>query len=261
MIKAIKKYGQNFLKNKKILENIVSFSGVEENDLIIEIGPGMGALTEYLVKKNSYLLCYEIDERMRNYLKKYENNKVKIIFDDFMKRDINKDVKSISYNKLYVIANIPYYITSPILLKLIESELNFDKIILLVQKEFAERLTAEHGHKEYNAFTLFVDFYYEAKIKFIVSKNDFIPVPNVDSAVIELIKKEENYVENKYFYFQFIKDAFKSKRKTLKNNLSNYDWSKIMNILNDLGYKENVRAEEISKENFKILVNEYNNKF
>lgn len=252
-VKALKRYGQNFLKNKIVLERISSLANVSEKDLIIEIGPGMGALTSYLSKKGCSLVCYEIDARMKEHLQQYENEKVKIIYDDFMKRDIVEDLSSYSYDKLYVVANIPYYITSPIILKLIESPVIFSKIVLLVQKEFAERLVANHGHKEYNAFTLFVDYFYEAKIDCIVSRDDFIPVPKVDSAVIELVKKETEDIYKKEEYFVFIKEAFKNKRKTLKNNLSNYDWNKIIEILNELGYKENIRAEEISKENFKIL--------
>lgn len=257
MVKAIKRFGQNFLKNKEILEKTASLVEVNSNDLIIEIGPGMGALTDYLVKKDCYLLCYEIDTRMKSYLEQYNTDKVHIIYDDFLQHDLKEDLSSYTYENIYVVANIPYYITSPILLKLIESGISFEKIVLLVQKEFAERLVAEHSHKEYNALTLFVDYYYDANIQFIVSRENFIPVPNVDSAVITLSKKEKNYKIDKEFYFQFIKDAFKNKRKTLKNNLRSYNWTKICLILEKLGYKENVRAEEISKEDFRILVNEY----
>ena len=154
---------------------------------------------------------------------------------------------------MYFSTNIPYYITSPIILKLIESPVNFKKIVLLVQKEFAERLVANHGHKEYNAFTLFVDYFYDVKINSIVLRNDFEPAPKVDSAVIELVEKEREDINNQEGYFIFIKEAFKNKRKTLKNNLGNYDWNKVINILTELGYNESVRAEEISKDNFKIL--------
>lgn len=256
-VKALKRYGQNFLKNKNVLENIATLVDVTDKDLIVEIGPGMGALTEYLSKKDSKLLCYEIDTRMKEHLQKFENEKTMIIYDDFMKRNIESDLNQISYENLYVVANIPYYITSPIILKLIESQVTFNKIVLLVQKEFAERLVANHGHKEYNAFTLFVDYFYESKINCIVSRNDFVPAPKVESAVIELVKKDGEKIINQEGYFTFIKEAFKSKRKTLKNNLSNYDWSKISKLLIELGYSENVRAEEISKQNFKILWEKY----
>jgi len=252
-VKALKKFGQNFLKNKTVLENISSLVNVEEDDLIIEIGPGMGALTEYLAKKNCYLLCYEIDERMKDHLIKYENKKTKIIYGDFLDRDIESDIKEIPYKNLYVVANIPYYITSPILSKLINSKIEFSKIVLLVQKEFAERITAEYGCKDYNALTLFIDYKYLANLEFIVSRIDFSPVPNVDSAVISLSLKDGQSIINEEGYFKFIKDAFTNKRKTLRNNLKNYDWNKIILILKYLGYEESVRAEEISKENFKLI--------
>lgn len=256
-IKAQKKFGQNFLKSKEILSKIASSVEVGENDLIIEIGPGMGALTEYLSLKNSYLVCYEIDKRMDVYLKKYENEKCKIIYGDFLKQNILEDIKDIPYENVYVVANIPYYITSPIISKLIELEVKPKEIVLLVQKEFAQRITAESKHKEYNAFTLYVDLEYDASLLFNVGKEHFTPSPKVDSAVIKLSRKEEIGVQNKEFYLQFLRDAFENKRKTLRNNLKEYDWERINNILGVLGYKENVRAEEISKEDFKTLVNEY----
>lgn len=256
-IKAQKKYGQNFLKSKEILSKIASSVEVGEKDLIIEIGPGMGALTEYLSLKNSYLVCYEIDKRMDVYLKKYENKKCKIIYGDFLKQDILEDTKDIPYENVYVVANIPYYITSPIISKLIEMKVKTKEIVLLVQKEFAQRITAESKHKEYNAFTLYVDLEYDASLLFKVGKEHFTPSPKVDSAVIKLSRKEEIGVQNKEFYLQFLRDAFENKRKTLRNNLKEYDWERINNILGVLGYKESVRAEEISKKDFKTLVNEY----
>lgn len=255
MIKAKKSLGQNFLNNDVVLNRIAnSIDNIDENDLIIEIGPGMGALTKYLVKKNSFLLCYEIDERMKPYLEKYKGEKTKIIYQDFLKSDVIDDINKYSLNKLYVVANIPYYITSLILLKLIK-EVKASEIILLVQKEFAKRIVANANTKDYNALTLFVDLEYDAKILFDVDRNNFNPVPNVDSAVIKLVRKENKLVNNPLFYLKFIKDAFQNKRKTLRNNLKDYDYEKIKEILNGLGYNENVRAEQISKEDFKYLVN------
>ena len=127
----------------------------------------------------------------------------------------------------------------------------------MVQKEFGLRLCAEENHKEYNAFTLYVDSKYEGTLLFEVEKTSFIPVPKVDSAVVELTLKENNNIKDRNFYLHFIKDAFQNKRKTLKNNMKNYDFNRIEKILKELGYKENVRAEEISKDNFKKLVNLY----
>ena len=208
-----------------------------------------------MISKNANLLCYEIDERMKAYLHLFEENKCHVIYGDFLKRDILEDIKDIPYENLYVIANIPYYITSPIISKLIELEKNPKEIVLLVQKEFAERITAEEKHKEYNAFTLYVDLEYDAFLLFEVGRNNFTPSPKVDSAVIKLVRKEETEVKSKAFYLKFIRDAFQNKRKTLKNNLKTYDWERIKKILEELGYIENVRAEEISKEDFKTLAN------
>jgi 16S rRNA (adenine1518-N6/adenine1519-N6)-dimethyltransferase len=126
-----------------------------------------------------------------------------------------------------------------------------------VQKEFAERLTAKYNNKDYNALTLYVDYKYNANLLFNVSRNDFVPSPNVDSAVIKLTLKDNIDIKDKDFYFKFIKDAFTNKRKTLKNNLKNYDWNKISYLLNKLGLDENVRAEQISPENFSYIVNNY----
>ena len=256
-IKAKKKYGQNFLKNEEVLIKIVSSVEVGEKDLLLEIGPGMGALTSYLFNKHSYLVCYEIDERMRPYLEKFETEKSKIIYDDFLKRNVLEDLKEIPFVNMYVIANIPYNITSPIITKLIEMENKPKEIVLLVQKEFAERIAASSGHKEYNAFTLFVAMEYNAELLFFVDREYFFPVPNVDSAVVKLTRKEKKGILNKENYLKFIQDAFRNKRKTLKNNLKEYDWEQIKQILEELGYKETVRAEEITKDDFENLVNMY----
>lgn len=256
-IKAKKKYGQNFLKTQEILEKIAGSIAVEKDDLVIEIGPGMGALTEYLYKKDSYLLCYEIDPRMESYLEKYNTEKSQVIFDDFLKRDIKEDSKKYPFQDIYVVANIPYYITSPIISKLIELEEKPKKIVLLVQKEVAERIVADASTRDYNAFTLFISYAYEAKLLFFVDRTNFVPSPNVDSAVIQLTRKEKIEVQDKDFFLRFARNAFQNKRKTLKNNLKDYDWEKVKEILERLGYSENVRAEEIKKRDFYTLVNQY----
>lgn len=255
-VKAKKKYGQNFLKDEQILKKIASAISIKEKDLVIEIGPGMGALTKHLFSKGSFLLCYEIDSSLKEYLDKYQTERSVVIYDDFLSRDILSDSKAFSYHNVYVVANIPYYITSPILVKILKLSL-FSEIVLLVQKEVAERIVATSHTKEYNSFSLFIDYYYDASLVCNVSKSCFIPSPKVDSAVVHLVKKTYVPVTNKEFYFSFIKDAFKNKRKTLKNNLTNYDWSKIQKILFSLGYVETVRAEEIEKKDFYILVEEY----
>lgn len=256
-LKAEKKFGQNFLKNKMVLEKIANSVTVSSHDLIIEIGPGMGALTEYLCEKDCYYLGYEIDTRMQAYLQAYETDKIQFIYGDFLQRDLEADLQDIPYENVYVVANIPYYITSPILTKLLESSIGFQNIVLLVQKEFAERIAAKPGHKEYNALTLAIDYKYASELLFLVSRYDFVPVPNVESAVIRLSLKDNVPNVDKNLYFQFIRNAFRNKRKTLKNNLQMYDWEKINKILGELDYKESVRAEEISPSDFQLLVQEY----
>lgn len=252
MIKAKKKYGQNFLKNKEILKKISDSIEVLENDLIIEIGPGMGALTEFLVQKRCYLVCYEIDFRMQEYLSSYRSDKVHIIYDDFLKRDVLEDIKDIPIKNIYVISNIPYYITTPILLKLIDLDC-VKSIVLLVQKEYGERIVAKANSKSYNALTLYVDYCYKSELLMKVGKEQFLPSPKVDSVVLKL-KKKDSCSLDRTKYNLFIKECFKNKRKTLKNNLKAEDWEAILPILNALGYNENVRAEEIKPEDYKIIV-------
>ncbi len=251
MIKANKKFGQNFLKNKEILQKISDSIEVNENDLIIEIGPGMGALTSYLVKKECFLLCYEIDQRMKDYLKSYTSDNTSIIYDDFLKRDVKEDIKGIAYHNIYVISNIPYYITTPILLKLMDLDC-FKSIVLLVQKEYGERIVAKERSKSYNALTLLVDYSYDSEILMKVGKEQFTPIPKVDSVVLKLNKKIPFSID-KENYISFIKTCFKNKRKTLKNNLDSDVFNQLQDKFKKLGYDENVRAEEICPQDYQEL--------
>jgi len=213
----------------------------------------MGALTEYLVSKDTYYLGYEIDMRMDDYLSKFKSDKIKIIYGDFLNQDIKEDIKKFNYDNLYVVANIPYYITSPIIMKLINSGMEFQNIVLLVQKEFGNRLVAKENSKDYNAFTIMVNYFYDVNIEFNVGRNNFDPVPNVDSVVVNMKLKSYEKIPNLEDYFAFVRMAFRNKRKTLKNNLGNDYFLKIKNVLLDMGIKENVRAEQISKEDFLTL--------
>ncbi len=254
-VKAIKGYGQNFLKNEAILEKIAEAITTKENDLIIEIGPGMGALTKKLKEKGSFLIGYEIDERMNEYLKPLEDDKTKFIYGDFLKQNVLLDIQDIKYENIYVIANIPYYITSPIIFNLIESNISYKTICLLVQKEVAERITQEN-----NTLSLSIEYLYQSELLFFVGKNNFIPAPKVDSAVIRLQRKDEAVLADRSYYYRFVKQAFAKKRKTLKNNLIDYDWSIVKDILANMGYGESVRAEEIARIDFINLVKEYKNR-
>ncbi len=243
MIQAKKSLGQNFLTDEIILQKIANTVNVTDQDLIIEIGPGKGALTKYLVQKNCFFLAYEIDERMKPILKKYEKN---IIFDDFLKRNIKEDINKITYQNLYVIANIPYYITTPIIEHLISSQLSFNKIVLLVQKEVAHRFSAKPNSKNYGFFTVLLNCYFQVELLFDVPRNAFSPAPNVDSAVVCFMKKDQESFMSKE-YLSFLKKCFSKKRKTLKNNLKEYDWNFILPIIKKYDFNESVRAEEISE--------------
>lgn len=254
-IRAKKSLGQNFLTDENILKKIANSSETNSDDLIIEIGPGKGALTKYLVNKGSYLVCYEIDERLTEVLKKYQSDKTKVIFQDFLKANILENIKDIPYKKIYVIANIPYYITTPIIKKVIELE-NLENMTLLVQKEVALRMTSKPNSKAYGSLTVFLNYYFDIEYLFDVSNTCFTPVPKVTSAVIKFSKKEKRSdLKNEKLFFELVENAFKMKRKTLKNNLKMYDWNKIKEVLVKNKIEENVRAEGLSLEVFIEIAN------
>ena len=246
-----KKYGQNFLNDKNILNKIANVANTNPNDLIIEIGPGAGALTKELIKK-SQVLAYEIDNDLEEILRnKFKNNNFELIIDDFLKHDVKKDLESKKYEDLYIIANLPYYITTPIINKIIDDKLNVKKMVLMVQKEVGERFTASVGTKEYSSITVFLNYYFEVKKEFVVSKNSFYPRPNVDSIIVSFTRKEkEKRIKNEEQFFKLIRDSFVQKRKTLKNNLKDYDFSKVEQILLKNNLKLDVRAENIPYEVF-----------
>ena len=258
-MKAKKALGQNFLKNDTIIEKIVSLFSVTANDLIIEIGPGRGALTSKLIKLPSKLLCIEIDEDMHFYLDKYESNKTHIEYADILQTALKELLKEYQYENLYIVGNLPYYITSPIMEYLIESNINAKELVFMVQKEVGKRYSACPGSKDYGYMTLFLNYYYDVKYELDVSKYNFDPVPKVDSAVIKLVFNNKNYNLDTKKYFVFLKKAFQFKRKTLKNNLNNYNFLLVKQILEKYSLSDTVRPEEISQEIFveifKALIN------
>jgi len=252
-----KKFGQNFLKDNNIIEKIVNSADIKENSLTIEIGPGSGALTKELVKKTK-VIAYEIDKELDSILTNQfdDNSNIDIIFDDFLKRNIKEDISKYDYDNLYVVANLPYYITTPIIEKIITENLNVEKLVVMVQKEVGERFSANVGNKDYSSITVFLNYYFDIKKEFIVSRNSFIPKPNVDSMVISFTKKKNKLeVKNEVLFFKLIRDSFKQKRKTLKNNLKEYDFEKIKQILIENNLPENIRAEQISLEIFSKISN------
>lgn len=249
-MQAKKSLGQNFLRNDTIIHNIVSLFDVEKNDLIIEIGPGMGALTEKLTQLPSSLICIEIDQDMRPFLEKYESDKCHIIYEDILKTNLKELINNRQYNNLYIIGNLPYYITSPIITYLINSNIDIQEMIFMVQNEVADRFCARPGHKEFGYITLFINYFFDVQKRLFVGKENFYPIPKVDSAVIKLTRKESNKMIDTENYFNFLKKAFQYKRKTLKNNLREYDFNLIKDILKAHQLDENVRPEDLSQEVF-----------
>ena len=250
-----KKFGQNFLKDKNTIQKIVESISPKEDDLVIEIGPGAGALTEKLVKYNSYFRAYEIDLDTKEYLSKLENDKAKIIYGDFLKRDVLEDIKDIKYNNLYIIGNLPYYITTPIITKIIEDQLPVKECVFMVQKEVADRFSAKVNSKEYGSITVFLNYYFDIKKLFVVSKQLFYPVPGVDSAVIKFTRKDELLEVDFNKFNKLVKEAFQFKRKNLRNNLKNYDKGKIEKILNKYNLSLNDRAENLTYQIFVDIIN------
>ena len=248
MIEAKKSFGQNFLKDQNIIDKISNSIDVTKDDIIIEIGPGKGALTKELRKKPSRLIAFEIDERMKDVLSQYEDEKTKIIYSDILSVDLKCILKDYKYRNLYLIANLPYYITSPIVDKMLSLNI-FNEITIMVQKEVADRFCASPRTSEYGLMTVFINTNYTPKKMFNVKNTCFEPAPKVDSAVVNLKKKDStNIVNDLNYYKEFLSKAFSHKRKTLKNNLGTELFSKVYEILINYNYPQTVRAEEIPTE-------------
>lgn len=253
-----KSLGQNFLQDSNIIKRIVNTVDWKDQTLVIEVGPGSGALTKELVKLPVQVLAYEIDSRLEwaldQALKDYSN--ITLIYDDFLKRNVKKDLKEFSYQHLVFVSNLPYYITTPIITKLIEDDLEVEEILIMVQKEVGERFLAKPKTKEYNSLSVFLQHHYEIKKEFIVSRNAFLPKPNVDSLIIKMIRRDSPlFVENKDRFYRLVRDSFRFKRKTLKNNLKDYPLSQIEPVLQAYHYSLSSRAEELPLEVFVAMSN------
>ena len=253
-----KSFGQNFLKDNNVINEIVSKTDIKPNSLTIEVGPGSGILTKQLAKVSKNVLSYEIDTRLEEVLD--ENLKdvhnVEIIYDDFLNRDIKKDIQEYDYENIYFVANIPYYITTPIIEKLIESKIKFKTITVMIQKEVADRFSAHVKTKNYGSITVFLNYYFDIEKLLFVSKEAFIPKPNVDSVVIALReKKEKQKVNNEELFFKLIRDSFHFKRKNIRNNLKNYDLKIVEEVLLKHHHDLTSRAEELELDVFIDLAN------
>lgn len=257
-----KSLGQNFLNDDNIINKIVSYLPIDKETLVIEIGPGSGVLTSKLACVAGNVLAYEIDTRLESVLRNNlcNFNNVDIKFQDFLKADVVKDIKEYNYRKLYVVANLPYYITTPIINKLISDAIDVSYIVVMIQKEVALRFCAVPGTKDYNSLTVYLNYHFEVKKLFDVSKNSFVPKPKVDSTVICLKKRDKKQeVLDLALFYKLVRDSFCFKRKNLRNNLKGYDLSKLENVLKRYGYDLSVRAEQLDINIFVEMANELKN--
>ncbi len=263
-ITANKRLGQNFLIDEFVIEEICDTAEVSSSDLIIEIGPGIGSLTAVLVEKAGKVISIEIDSKMLKILNdrfKFYNN-FELINEDILKVDLNKLINANLNEKITkckIVANLPYYITTPIIIKLLEEKLNVETITVMVQKEVAERLTAIPGSKNAGAISHLVYYYADSKLAINVYRDSFIPAPDVDSAVINIkfLKEPRIKIDDEKLFFNIIKAAFSQKRKTLVNGLVN---NKIFDskesaekALTSIGLDTKIRGEKLTLEDFKKI--------
>lgn len=268
-LRAKKSLGQNFLTNEKVLDGIVDASGLQADEIAIEIGPGIGALTEKLAQVAQKVYAFEIDENLipvlADTLQYYDN--IEVINQDILKVDLDQFVKdhNLEGKTIKVVANLPYYITTPIMLNLINSDYPFQSLVLMMQKEVAERITANPGHREYGSLTIAVQTQMKARIDRIVGRNSFIPRPKVDSAVavLDRLPKAEIDIDDPVFFSKVVRSSFAHKRKSLMNNLLNWQGrtdesrEKIKAIFEKCGIAENARAEQVSIDQFKQMAEEF----
>ncbi|MDE6285080.1 MAG: 16S rRNA (adenine(1518)-N(6)/adenine(1519)-N(6))-dimethyltransferase RsmA [Bacilli bacterium] len=245
-MQAKKKFGQNFLVNEKYINSIIDAIDVFSNDLIIEIGPGKGALTKRLKEKGANLIAYEIDTDLQPILNALEDEKTQIRYKDFLQADIVNLKKQ--YQNIYCIGNLPYYITTPIIERIITSRLEPREMVIMVQKEVADRFLAKPHTKEYGYFTVYLQHYFQVERVVDVPNTAFQPAPKVDSTVLKLKWKENQPDIDEEKYIKLLKNSFSQKRKQLKNNLKMYNWEAIKEVLSEYNLAETVRAEELSEE-------------
>ena len=250
-----KSLGQNFLMDKNKINQIIESIEVGKNDLIVEIGPGAGAITKELVKKNCDVLCFEIDIRLKDILSKIDSDKLEIVYQDFLTINLSDYIDYSKYKKIIFVGNLPYYITTAIINKIIDYN-HADEIVIMVQKEVAERFMAKPNSKKYNSLSVFLQYHFNIEKVCDVSKNCFEPIPKVDSTVIKFKKSNKYKVNNETVFYKLIKDSFTQKRKNLKNNLKSYDLIKIENILKKINKDLTYRAESLTIEDFILISNE-----
>lgn len=260
-----KSFGQNFLTDTNILQKIVDTAEIDENVNVIEIGPGIGALTEFLAENAAEVMAFEIDERLipilADTLRDFEN--VKIINEDILKSDLQARIKEFTNPELpiKVVANLPYYITTPILMRLIESGISFSEFVVMMQREVADRISAQPNSKSYGSLSIAVQYYMTAKVAFIVPRGVFVPAPNVDSAILKMTRRDKPAVEveDESFFFKVSKVSFTHRRKTLWNNLTSYFGktdevkTKLEAALSSAELSPSVRGEALALQEFARL--------
>lgn len=260
-----KSFGQNFLTDTNILQKIVDTAEIDKNVNVIEIGPGIGALTEFLAENAAEVMAFEIDERLvpilEDTLRDHDN--VKVINEDVLKADLQTRVKDFENPDLpiKVVANLPYYITTPILMHLIESKIPFAEFVVMMQKEVADRISAEPNTKAYGSLSIAVQYYMTAKVAFVVPRTVFVPAPNVDSVILKMTRRKQPLVEVKDedFFFRVSKASFVHRRKTLWNNLTSHFGkseevkNKLEQALENAAIKPSIRGEALSISDFARL--------
>ena len=260
-----KSFGQNFLTDTNILQKIVDTAEIDDQVNVIEIGPGIGALTEFLAERAAEVMAFEIDHRLvpilADTLRDFDN--VTVVNEDILKVDLAKHIQNFKNPDLpiKVVANLPYYITTPILMHLIESGIPFSEFVVMMQKEVADRISAKPNTKAYGSLSIAVQYYMTAKVAFIVPRTVFVPAPNVDSAILKMVRRPEPAaaVEDESFFFKVSKASFTHRRKTLWNNLTGYFGKteeikdKLTKALNQAGLSPSVRGEALGLEEFASL--------
>ena len=260
-----KSFGQNFLTDTNILQKIVDTAEIDDQVNVIEIGPGIGALTEFLAERAAEVMAFEIDHRLvpilADTLRDFDN--VTVVNEDILKVNLAQHIQNFKNPDLpiKVVANLPYYITTPILMHLIESGIPFSEFVVMMQKEVADRISAQPNTKAYGSLSIAVQYYMTAKVAFIVPRTVFVPAPNVDSAILKMVRRPEPAVavEDESFFFKISKASFTHRRKTLWNNLTGYFGKteevkdKLTKALDQAGLSPSVRGEALSLAEFASL--------
>ncbi|ALD66911.1 16S rRNA (adenine(1518)-N(6)/adenine(1519)-N(6))-dimethyltransferase RsmA [Spiroplasma cantharicola] len=259
---AKKKFGQNFISDKNLIKKIIDILDQESNQLVIEIGPGKGALTKELVNRYKKVIAIEIDRDMEDILKSEVNStKLELIIKDCLEVDFNELIENNSFKKVSIISNTPYYITSEIIFRTLNISKKLDKAIFMVQKEVAQRICAKANENNYNNLSIAVQLYSEIKYEFTVNKNMFKPIPKVDSSIISLKFNDTNLKklnDDDLKFVSFVRKLFNNKRKTILNNLASFTNNKedALKILNEVNIKESLRPENINLDEYIKIYNE-----